>query len=112
MGNFLRASHDADLVEGSDFGGQPAVHAQDSAVDDGGEGQEVEDLAARFPDAGITIFLLAFFVKAVDLGDLTGFVVAADKSYSVGKSRKGVLAPLEWQENRATQTWPSSTSAG
>jgi hypothetical protein len=55
------------------------MHAKDFTVDDGGQGQEVEDLAARFPDGGVTVFLLTFFVESVDLGDLPGFVVAADE---------------------------------
>lgn len=62
------------------------MDAQNFPVDDGGEGQEIEDLTAGFPDRGVSVFLLAFFVEAVDLGDLPGFVVAADEGYAVGVS--------------------------
>ena len=84
MGDFLRASYDADLIQGADFGAQAAVDAEDFAVDDGAEDEEVEDLAAGFPDGGVAVFGLAFFVETVDLGYLTGFVVAADEGDSVG----------------------------
>lgn len=62
------------------------MDAEDFAVDDGAEGHEVEDLAAGFPDGGVAVFLDAFFVETVDLGDLAGFVVAADEGHAVGVS--------------------------
>jgi len=62
------------------------VYAEHFAVDNGGEGQEVEDLTACFPDGGVAVFCLAFFVEAVDLGDLAGLVVAADEGDAVGES--------------------------
>ena len=60
------------------------MDAEDFAVDDSAEDEEVEDLTAGFPDGGVAVFGLAFFVEAVDLGYLTGFVVAADEGDSVG----------------------------
>ena len=60
------------------------MYAEDFAVDDGAEDEEVEDLAAGFPDRGVAVFGLAFFVETVDLGYLTGFVVAADEGDSIG----------------------------
>lgn len=84
--DLLGASDDADLVEGADLGAQAAVHAEHFAVDDGGEDEEVEDLAASFPDGGVAVFLLALLVEAVDLGDLARFVVAADEGDAVGES--------------------------
>lgn len=47
--DLLGPRHDADLVDRADLGAQPAVHAEHRAVDDGGQHQEVEDLAARLP---------------------------------------------------------------
>ena len=55
------------------------MNTQHAPVDDSGEGEKVEDLTAGLPDGGVAVFLLAFFVEAVDLGDLAGFVVAADE---------------------------------
>lgn len=84
--DLLRASYDADLIQGADFGAQAAVHAEDFAVDDGAEDEEVEDLTAGFPDGGVAVFGLAFFVETVDLGYLTGFVIATDEGDSIGIS--------------------------
>ena len=86
MGDLLRASYDADLIKGADFGAQAAVHAEDFAVNDGPEDEEVEDLTAGFPDGGVAVLGLAFFVETVDLGYLTGFVVAANEGDSIGVS--------------------------
>jgi len=85
MGNLLGASNDSDLVEGSNLGRQAAVDAQDLAVDNGGQGEKVKDLAARLPDRGVAVFSLALFVETVDLGDLARLVVAAYKSYAIWK---------------------------
>lgn len=84
--DLLGAGYDSDLVEGADFGRQAAVHAKHFAVDDCGQGQKVKDLAAGFPDRGVAVFGLAFFVEAVDLGDLAGFVVSADEGDAVWES--------------------------
>jgi hypothetical protein len=81
--NFLRSSHDSDLIQRSDFRGQATVNAQNLAVDDGSQGEKVEYLAARLPDRGVAIFQLTFLVEAVDLGYLAGFVVASDEGYAV-----------------------------
>ena len=49
-------------------------------------------MAAAFPDRGIAVFLLALFIEAVNLGDLPGFVVAANEGNAVG------IADLEAKE--------------
>lgn len=59
------------------------MHAEHLSVNDCGQCKEVEDLAARLPDAGVSVFLLTFFVEAVHLSDLAGFVVSANKCDSV-----------------------------
>lgn len=63
------------------------MDAEDFAIDDGAEGHEVEDLTACFPDGCVAVFLYAFFVETIDLGDLPGFVVTADEGHAVGVSR-------------------------
>lgn len=84
--NLLCASHDADLVDSADLGAQSAVDAEDFAIYDCCENEEVEDLAAGLPDGGVAVFLLAFFIESVDLGDLSGLVVASNESDSIGVS--------------------------
>lgn len=109
--DLLGASDDADLVEGADFRAQAAVHAEDFTVNDGGEDEEVEDLAAGFPDGGVAVFLLALLVEAVHLGDLARFVVAADEGDAVGES--GVTGLARYTVTLGLgHTWLSSTSTG
>lgn len=81
--NFLSSSNDAYLVEGTDFRTQTTMDAEHFAVNDCTENQEIKDLATSFPDRRITIFLLAFFVKPVDLCDLARFVVASDEGHAI-----------------------------
>ena len=83
MRNLLRSSNDAYLVKGTDFWTQTTVDAEHFAVNDRTEDQEIKDLATSFPDRGITILLLTFFIKSVDLCDLAGFVIAPDKGYAI-----------------------------
>lgn len=71
VGNFLSAGYNADLIEGTNFRAETAVDAEYFSVDNGGEGEEVKDLTACFPDGCVSVFGLAFFVEAVDLGDLS-----------------------------------------
>jgi len=86
MRDLLRSRYHAYLIQRPDLRAQATMHAENTAVDDSGEGKEVKDLAAGLPDGGVAVFLLAFFVEAVDLGDLAGFVVAADEGDFVGVS--------------------------
>ena len=60
------------------------MNTENFTVDDSAEDKEVKDLAATLPDGRITVFLLAFFVEAVDLGDLAGFMIAAHEGDAVG----------------------------
>lgn len=64
------------------------MDAEDFTVDDRAQCHEVEDLTACFPDRRIAVLLYAFFVEAVDLSDLAGFVVAANKCHAVGVSAR------------------------
>ena len=83
MRDLLGSSNDANLVKGTYFRTQTTVDAEHFPVNDSTKNQEIEDLATRFPDGGITIFLLAFFVKSVDLCDLARFMVAPDEGHAI-----------------------------
>jgi len=58
-------------------GTETAVYAKDSAVDDGGEGEVVEDLAAVSPDVRRPILAHALVVKAIDLGYLSAILTSS-----------------------------------
>lgn len=78
VGNFLCSCYDADLVQCADLRRQTSVYAENLAIDDSCEGEEVEDLTACLPDRCVAILGLALFVETVDLGDLSRLVVSAD----------------------------------
>lgn len=61
------------------------MNTEYSTVNDSSQGKEVEDLTARLPDGGVSVFLLTFFVKAVYLGDLARLVVSANECDLVGE---------------------------
>ena len=50
MRDLLSTSDNADLVDGTDFRAETAVYAENLAVNDGTENEEVEDLATGLPD--------------------------------------------------------------
>jgi len=49
MWDFLRSGNDPDLIESAYLWAQAAMDAQDFAVDDCSQDEEVEDLATSFP---------------------------------------------------------------
>jgi len=104
MRDLLGAGDDADLIERPDFGGEAAVYAEDFAVYDGAEGQEVKDLAGGLPDGRIAVFVHALFVETVDLGYLARLVVAADQRYAFGVSMT-VSIVVEWSQEKGVN-WP------
>lgn len=55
-----------------------------STIDDGADGQVVEDLSAILPGIGVAILSVDLIVEAVDGGDLAGLVVAAEESDAFG----------------------------
>ena len=52
-------------------------------VYEGGKGKEVEEVGEEAPDIGVAVFSKAFIVKAIYLGDLSWFVIAAKNGQPV-----------------------------
>ena len=95
--NLLSSSNDAYLVKCTDFRTQPTVDAEHLAINHCTEDQEIKDLATSFPNRGIAVLLLAFFVKSIDLCDLARFVIAPDEGHAIRISSQ-VLAECYWRE--------------
>ena len=76
----------ADVVQRVDRRRKAAVQAEDLVVDERGQGQVVEEVGEEFPHVGVAVFAQTFVVEAVDLGDLAGFVVAAEDGDALGVS--------------------------
>lgn len=47
------------------------METEDLVVDEGGEGEVVEEVGKILPDIGVAVLAQALVVEAVDLGDLT-----------------------------------------
>lgn len=60
------------------------MNAEDFPVDDRREAEIVEDLGAVAPDGDRAVLSQALIVEAVDLCDLTGFVISSDQRDAVG----------------------------
>ena len=82
MWNFLYTIESSNVVEGIDTGGETSVETEDLIIDEGGQGEVVEQIGEVFPDIGIAIFAKTLIVETVDLGDLTGFMVASENGDS------------------------------
>lgn len=62
------------------------MQAEDLVVNEGGEGEIVEEVGEGFPDVGVTVLAQALVVEAVDLGDLARLVVAPQDGNALGVS--------------------------
>lgn len=60
-------------------------------------------MATGLPYGSISIFGLTFLVEAIDLCDLSGFVIATNEGYSVGISgERRLISPVRVFEPRST----------
>jgi len=83
MRDFLNSVKLLDLIEGIDTRREPSMEAEDGVVDDGSEGEVVEQLSEVHPDIGVSVLSEALIVEAVHLGDLTDFMVTSEDSQAV-----------------------------
>lgn len=81
--NFAFPVDGSQLVERGHAGTESAVDAKYAIVDDGGEGQVVEEFGAAFPDLRRSVLSQAFVVESVDLSDLPRLVVASDQRHAI-----------------------------
>lgn len=76
MRNFLDSVKGSNVVECIDAGRETSVEAEDLVVDEGGEGEVVEQIGEVLPHVCVSVFAEAFIIEAVHLSDLARFVVA------------------------------------
>jgi len=86
MGNFLYAIEGSDIVEGIDAWRETSVEAEDLIVDKGGEGEVIEQVGEVFPYVCIAVLSKTLIIEAIDLSDLTGFVIATEDCDALGVS--------------------------
>lgn len=77
MGDFLVPVKLSYLIQAVKTGGESAVETEDLAFNYGSEGEQVEEISEVLPHIGVAVLAEAFIVEAIDLGDLSGLVVAS-----------------------------------
>lgn len=65
VGNVHKSVDGSDVVYFLNFGAQTAMHAENHVVDQGCQGQEVEDLSEEAPNAVVAVLLYALVVEPV-----------------------------------------------
>ena len=60
------------------------MHAEETVVDDRGQGEVVEHVSTVPPHVERTILSQTFIIEAIDLSDLPAFMVASDKRDKIG----------------------------
>jgi hypothetical protein len=83
MGHLLYPIQRANVVKGINARGKATVQAEDLVLDKGGEGEEVEEVGEVLPYVCVAVLAKAFIVETIDLGNLAGFVVAAEDGYAL-----------------------------
>ena len=63
---------------------QTSVHAEHSAVHDGTQREIIKYFTTPPPNVAASVFPLAFVIEAIDLCDLSRFMVSADEGYPLG----------------------------
>ena len=104
MWNFLYTVECSDVIKGIDAGGETSVEAEDLVVDQGSEGEVVEEIGEVLPYVGVAIFSEAFIIEPIDLCYLAGFVVATEdgdalrvsdfQSYKESHSLNGIVTSI------------------
>ena len=74
----------SDLIESTDRRAEPAVYAEDFPVDHCGQTQIIEHFRTVPPYHDGSVFSQALVVETVDLGNLSGFVIAAYERDAIG----------------------------
>jgi len=94
MGHLLNPVQGSDVIKRVDTRGQSTVQAEDLVLDEGGEGEVVEQIGKVLPHVGIAILAQALVVEAIYLGDLARLVITAED----GDPRR--ISNLEGHEKR------------
>jgi len=82
MWYLLNSVKGANVIERVDGGGESTVKAEDLVINEGSEGKVIEEVGEVLPDVGISIFSEALVIKAIDLSDLTGFMISTENGDS------------------------------
>lgn len=86
VGDFLDTVQGSDVVQSVNAGRQTSVEAENLVVDQGSQRQVVEEIGKVLPYVGVAVLSKAFIVETIDLGNLSGLVVASENGDALGVS--------------------------
>ena len=86
MWYFLDAVKRPDVIEGVNARRETTVETENLVVDQGGEGEVIEQIREVFPDICVSVLAKALVVEAVHLGDLSRLVVSTEDGNALGVS--------------------------
>jgi len=86
MRHLLYTIKRSDVIESINTWRETSVEAENLVVDKGSEGKVIEEICEVFPNVCVAVLPETFVVEAIDLRDLTGFVVAAKDCNALGVS--------------------------
>jgi hypothetical protein len=86
MRHLLDSVQGSNIIQCIDTGRQASVEAEDLVVDQGGEGEVVEQVGEVLPHIGIAVLPETLVVESVYLCDLARLVVAAENGDAAGIS--------------------------
>lgn len=83
VGHFHLSVDLLDLFQGVQVWRESSVQTEDLVLDDCSQRQQVEEVGVVLPDVGVAVLAQAFVVESVDLGNLSGLVVASQDGDSI-----------------------------
>lgn len=83
MRHLLQAVEGSDVIQGINRRAESSVEAEDLAVHQSSQGQEIEQVGEVLPYGRVAVLAKTFVIEAVYLGDLPRLVVAAEDCYSL-----------------------------
>jgi len=84
--NLLYSVKGSDVVKSVDAWRETSMEAENLVVNECSKGEVVEEVGKVLPDVCVAVFSEALIVKAIDLGDLAGFMITTEDRDSLGVS--------------------------
>lgn len=81
--DILHSVYCSNMVETIDFRGQPSMQAENLILDDSGNREVLEKVSEHFPNQVCSVFSEALIIKAIELVDLSVFVISSEDGDSI-----------------------------
>jgi len=83
MRDFLDTVERADVIKGVDGWAETSVEAENLILNEGCEGEEIEEVRKILPDIGVAVFSQTLIVESIDLCDLARLVISTKNGDSL-----------------------------